>query len=58
MSIEMESLAGLLRGVMAGVLLVMFVWLCLWVFAAKRRTSFESTSLLPLEEDGSAGGSP
>jgi cbb3-type cytochrome oxidase subunit 3 len=53
MSSEMESVAGLVRGLMAGVLLAMFIGLWIWAFAAKRRKSFESASRLPLEEDGS-----
>ncbi len=55
MSSEMESVTGIVRGLMAGLLLAMFVGLWLWVFAAKRRKSFESASLLPLEEDGPGG---
>jgi cbb3-type cytochrome oxidase subunit 3 len=51
----MESVAGIVRGLMAGLLLAMFVGLWLWVFAAKRRKSFESVSQLPLEEDGPGG---
>src|SRR5438105_3313647 len=51
MSSEVESVAGLVRGFMAGLLLVMFVGLWIWAFAAKRRKSFESASRLPLEED-------
>ncbi len=56
MSHEMEALTGMLRGLMAGVLLVMFVGLWIWVFGAKRRKSFEVTSRLPLEEDSAAPG--
>ena len=56
MSSEMESIAGLVRGLMAGVLLAMFVGLWVWAFAAERRERFESASRLPLEEDSSAGG--
>ncbi len=53
MSSEMETIAGLVRGLMAGVLLAMFVGLLVWAFAAKRRERFESASRLPLEEDNS-----
>ena len=56
MSSEMESIAGIVRGLMAGILLAMFVGLWIWVFGAKRRRSFESASRLPLEEDERAGG--
>ena len=55
---EMEIVAGLLRGVMAGVLLAMFIGLWIWAFAGKRRKSFESASRLPLEEDSSGGSVP
>jgi cbb3-type cytochrome oxidase subunit 3 len=55
MSSEIEGITGLIRGAMAGVLLTMFVGLWLWVFAAKRRASFESAARLPLEEDSSGG---
>jgi len=51
MSHEMEAFTGLLRGAMAGVLLVMFVGLWVWVFNSKRRSGFESAARLPLEED-------
>ena len=57
MSSEIEGITGLIRGAMAGVLLTMFVGLWIWVYAAKRRGSFESASRLPLEEDR-VGGSP
>jgi cbb3-type cytochrome oxidase subunit 3 len=52
MSTEFEVVAGLARGFMAGVLLVIFIGLWVWAFAAKRRKLFESASRLPLEEDG------
>jgi cytochrome c oxidase cbb3-type subunit 4 len=55
MSDEMQSMAGLVRGLMAGILLVMFVGLWAWAFAAKRRAGFDSAARLPLEEDGSEG---
>ena len=56
MSPEMEAFAGVLRGVMAGALLFIFVGLWVWVYGAKRRQWFESASRLPLEEDGPGGG--
>ncbi len=51
MSHEMEALTGMLRGVMAGILLVMFVGLWIWVFGRGQRAAFEAASRLPLEED-------
>ena len=56
MSHEMEALSGVIRGLMAGVLLVMFVGLWLWVFGAQHRESFERASRLPLEEDPTGDG--
>jgi cbb3-type cytochrome oxidase subunit 3 len=51
MSAELQAVMGLTRGLIAGVLLAMFVGLWLWAFAAKRRPGFESASRLPLDED-------
>jgi cbb3-type cytochrome oxidase subunit 3 len=51
MSTEIEYLTGIVRGVMAGLLIVAFLLLGIWVFAAKRRNSFETVARLPLEED-------
>ena len=51
MSHEMEALTGLVRGVMAGVLLLMFIGLWVWVFGSRRRATFEAAARLPLEED-------
>ncbi|MBS0421261.1 MAG: cbb3-type cytochrome c oxidase subunit 3 [Proteobacteria bacterium] len=53
MSHEMEALTGLLRGVMAGTLLLMFVGLWIWVFGKRQRAGFEAAARLPLEEDRS-----
>lgn len=52
----MEGLTGIVRGLMAGVLLAMFVGLWIWVYGAKRRGPFESASRIPLEEDERSGG--
>jgi len=51
MSAELQAVAGLARGLMAGVLLAMFLGLWLWAFSAGRRERFESAARLPLEED-------
>jgi len=53
MSHEMEALTGLLRGVTAGTLLLMFVGLWIWVFGKRQRAAFEAAAHLPLEEDRS-----
>lgn len=51
MSQELEAVTGLVRGLMAGILLVMFIGLWVWVFGRKRRAGFEAAARLPLEED-------
>lgn len=51
MSSEVEVLTGIVRGVMAGVLLLTFIGLCCWVLGPGRQAGFESAALLPLEED-------
>ena len=51
MSHEMEAWAGVVRGVMAGTLLLMFLGLWVWVFSRRQRTRFEAAARLPLEED-------
>ena len=58
MSSELAAAAGLLRGLMAGVLLAMFIGLWLWAYAPKRRKAFESASRLALEEDNSGESAP
>lgn len=51
MSQELEAVTGLVRGVMAGILLVMFIGLWVWVFGRRQRAAFEAAARLPLEED-------
>ena len=51
MSPEMMAGTGILRGVVAGVLLVAFIGLWLWAYSARRRPLFEAVSHLPLEDD-------
>ncbi len=51
MSHELEAVTGLVRGVMAGILLVMFIALWVWVFGRKQRAGFEDAARLPLEDD-------
>jgi cytochrome c oxidase cbb3-type subunit 4 len=51
MSQELEAVSGLVRGVMAGILLVMFIGLWVWVFGRRQRAAFEAAARLPLEED-------
>jgi cytochrome c oxidase cbb3-type subunit 4 len=42
---------GVLRGIVAGVLLVAFTALWLWAYSARRRPAFEEVARLPLEDD-------
>ncbi len=51
MSPEMLSAAGILRGVVAGVLLVAFISLWFWAYGAGRRAIFDAMARLPLEDD-------
>ena len=51
MSPEMLAGTGILRGVVAAILLVAFLSLWLWAFSARRRAMFASAAQLPLEDD-------
>ncbi len=51
MSPEMIAGTGILRGVVAGVLLVAFVALWVWAYSGRRRPAFEAVERLPLEDD-------
>lgn len=51
MSPEMMAGTGILRGVVAAVLLVGFISLWLWVYSGRRRAMFDRAALLPLEDD-------
>jgi len=39
------------RGIVTGVLLVLFVWLIAWAWSKARRADFEAAARLPLEEE-------
>jgi cytochrome c oxidase cbb3-type subunit 4 len=59
MSPELEAWSGVASGIAAAALLVAFVGLTGWVYAAKRRSRFAEAALLPLEEDTPPdGGAP
>lgn len=48
--------SGLLSGIMAGVLLLLFTLICAWAYSARRKPRYEAAARLPLEEDeGPAG---
>ncbi len=51
MSPEMIAGTGVLRGIVAGVLLVAFVALWLWAYSGRRRPAFDAAARLPLEDD-------
>lgn len=51
MSPEMMAGTGILSGVVAGVLLVVFIVLWLWAYSARRRPAFDAAARLPLEDD-------
>ena len=51
MSPEMVAGTGILRGVVAAVLLVCFISLWLWAYSSRRRAMFDRAALLPLEDD-------
>ena len=39
------------RGVVTGVLLVLFLWLVAWAWSRARRKDFDAAARLPLEDD-------
>ena len=51
MSPEMLAGVGVLRGVMAAVLLVAFIGLWLWTYSGRHRVMFDRAAQLPLEDD-------
>jgi cytochrome c oxidase cbb3-type subunit 4 len=40
-----------LRSLLIVVLFVAFIGLCVWAWSSRRRTDFEASAALPLEED-------
>ena len=51
MSPDIMAGTGVLRGIIAGVLLVAFIGLWIWAFSSRRRPAFDDAARLPLEED-------
>ena len=39
------------RGIVTGVLLVLFLWLTVWAWGKARRPSFDEAARLPLEDE-------
>jgi len=51
MSPEMVAGTGIVRGIVAGVLLIAFVALWFWCYSARRRPMFDAAAQMPLEDD-------
>jgi cytochrome c oxidase cbb3-type subunit 4 len=43
---------GVFRGLVTGVLLGLFVWLAIWSWSRKRRSTFDAAAQMPLDDDG------
>lgn len=43
--------AGLVNGIVTGVLLLAFIGLVLWAWSGKRKKDFERAARLPLDDD-------
>ena len=42
---------GLIRGLITGTLLVLFIWLVAWAWSRRRAPQFDVAARTPLEED-------
>lgn len=47
----MTGFSGDFSGVMTGILLVMFLGICLWSWSSRRKPAFDEMANLPLEDD-------
>ena len=45
---------GVVRGIITGVLLVLFVWLIAWAWSRARKAEFDAAARVPLEEDATS----
>ena len=43
---------GEFRGIITGILLVLFLWLVAWAWSKSRKDAFEAAAREPLDEDG------
>jgi cytochrome c oxidase cbb3-type subunit IV len=43
---------GTFRGLVTGVLLVLFIWLVAWAWSKSRRADFDAAARLPLDDEG------
>jgi cytochrome c oxidase cbb3-type subunit 4 len=41
----------LLRGILTAVIFFAFVGICIWAWSSRRKSDFEASAALPLEED-------
>jgi cytochrome c oxidase cbb3-type subunit 4 len=47
--------SGTLSGIATGVLIILFIGLCVWAWSARRKAQFDRAARMPLEDDeGSA----
>ena len=42
---------NIFRGIVTGVLLGLFVWLCIWAWSKARKPAFDAAARLPLEDE-------
>ena len=42
---------NLFRGILTAVIFIAFVGICAWAWSARRKTDFDASAALPLEED-------
>jgi len=52
----MSELQQTLSGLMTGLLLILFIGICIWSWSGKRKESFDRMASLPLEEDSPSTG--
>jgi cbb3-type cytochrome oxidase subunit 3 len=48
---NLQMTMGVFRGIVTGVLLVLFVWLIAWAWSRRRSPVFDLAARAPLEED-------
>jgi cytochrome c oxidase cbb3-type subunit IV len=51
MSPDVTAEVGILRGIVAAVLLTMFIALWFWAYSGRRRAAFDAAAHLPLEDE-------
>jgi cytochrome c oxidase cbb3-type subunit 4 len=48
----MSEFQQIFNGLMTGLLLIIFIGICLWSWSSKRKDSFDQMAHLPLEDGG------